>query len=180
MLNAFDLFFFQNTPHFHLFFLKILTLCADPKIMLLFFGLLSFVLLLKDKISGVLSKPFYFFVLTNLVMLCCGILKILCGRARPLLMDENIVGFTFFTVKHAFLSFPSSHAAIAAAFAHTLHNLFGFSRLIFFYPIVIMVTRLSLREHFATDVFAGFAIGIFISTLLSSISHKKYYLHKKN
>lgn len=169
MLNPFDLYFYQNIPYANLFLLKMITLIADPKIHLFFWGLISLYYFFRRGLPALSTKPVYFFALTNLIMLCCGLIKIIFGRARPFLLDENIVGFTFFTVNNDFLSFPSSHTAIAAGLAYTLKNQFRPGRLIYFYPLMIMGTRLLLRAHFATDVLAGFATGLLLSQLLEKI-----------
>ncbi|MCH9811436.1 phosphatase PAP2 family protein [bacterium] len=100
-------------------------------------------------------------------MFFCGILKICVGRARPFLLDEGIAGFFFFTVKHSYLSFPSSHAALAMCFTRALQKRFSLPLIFYLYPIAIGASRVLLFAHFASDVVAGLLVGIVVERLLS-------------
>jgi membrane-associated phospholipid phosphatase len=175
MLNPIDLYFFRHIPHFSSPILHIFTAFADPKIHLFIWGLISLILFFRKKGNIVLTKPFYFFTLTNGIMLFCGVLKILFGRARPFLLEKQIVGYKFFTLEDPYLSFPSSHTAMAAALSFSIYKLFKCSPSILIFPIGIMATRLFLREHFFSDVIVGFCIGL----ILSLVTEKGFAYKKK-
>ena len=169
MINALDDFFLFQIPIALTKLLKLLSLLADPKANLLLWGILSCYLLWRKKPNALQSNVLYFFVLTNLIMLICGVLKITAGRARPYLIDENIVGFYFFSVKNAYLSFPSSHSAIATAFALVWKRLYKLNNSIFLFPLLICSARILLKAHFATDVLFGLGIGVFSTMLMNKL-----------
>ncbi len=166
MVNSFDTFFLDHTPLIFEKFLKIITFFSAPKLYLVVFGSLSLYLLYKKRFEAFHSKVLYFFTLTNLVMLVCGLLKISFGRARPYLLDENISGLIYFTLNDSYLSFPSSHSAIAAAFSHSLSKIFRINRSIYLFAAAIAFTRISLRAHFASDALSGILVGFLSSCLL--------------
>ncbi|MCH9621510.1 MAG: hypothetical protein S4CHLAM20_09320 [Chlamydiia bacterium] len=170
MINVFDNFFLNAIPHINSKLIAILSNIADPQTHLIFWGLISLYFLYKQKWEVFHTKAFYLFKLTGLIMFFCGILKITVGRARPFLLDESISGFFFLSVKHAYLSFPSSHTAIATAFSYYLKKTYNFNRSIYLVPLFIGFTRLLLNEHFTTDVIGGVLIGFSISFYL-----EKYY-----
>jgi undecaprenyl-diphosphatase len=72
------------------------------------------------------------------------------------------------------LSYPSNHVAQATAFAFIV----GFalnkrSRVIglimWFFPIIISITRLYVMQHYLTDLVGGFLLGLIISIVLSNV-----------
>ncbi len=69
-------------------------------------------------------------------------------------------------------SFPSGHSAIVAAFTTLLHLEYGvISLTALFAAISLMVglSRISLKRHYLSDVFAGYVLGILISLFVSVI-----------
>ena len=166
MLNKFDSFFLWFTPKIDNPIVKFLSLLADPKIHLIFWGMLSFYFLYKKRGKVLDSKRFYFFLQTGIIMFICGVLKVTFGRARPFLLEENIQGLFYFTTNSSYLSFPSSHSSIALSFIISLRGFFKVSYLFYLFPFCIALTRLMLMEHFATDVIFGLYIGFLVGNYL--------------
>ncbi len=91
-------------------------------------------------------------------------LKHLIGRARPKmnLGEFHFIGPHFF--KGGFDSFPSGHSMASFALASVLSHQFPKGRY-FFYgtaTLIALVGRVSLRNHYLTDVIVGGMIGYFI------------------
>src|ERR1700730_4321473 len=89
-------------------------------------------------------------------------LKLTTGRERPSVSDGH--GHFF----HGGDSFPSGHAmesfALASVIAHTYRNKKIVPVLAYGIAALISASRLSDRQHFASDVVVGGAIGWFIGT----------------
>lgn len=90
-----------------------------------------------------------------------NILKIIFGRARPKLLEEqDIYGFFWFEWDSLHASFPSGHAATAMAVFTVLSLLFPkyrYSFLLFFG--LIALSRVFIHAHFLSDVIIGGIIG---------------------
>jgi undecaprenyl-diphosphatase len=170
MINSFDTFFLKFIPQSDSKLLELFSHIAAPKLHLCLWGILSIYVFYKIKLEVLNSKAFYLLKLTGMIMFFCGIIKITAGRARPFLLDEGIYGFTMWKTSQAYLSFPSSHSAIAIAFTYFFQKTYNLNKAIYLFPILIGLTRLSLDVHFATDVIAGLAVGLGISMIL-----QKYY-----
>lgn len=113
--------------------------------------------------------------------LIAGLLKEFFLRARPIDAVANILGFTKVVLDDP--SFPSAHAAMAAAFftAFTyllirhIHTWVKRELLILFSVLAVIaigLSRVALNVHWASDVIAGWALGIFLAT--ASILLVKY------
>ena len=91
------------------------------------------------------------------------VLKIVFGRLRPLYSSE----FTFFSLDFTRNSFPSGHATDAFISGVFLFYLLKYSKystyrfLPLVYAVMIALSRIVCFAHFASDVIAGMAIGIF-------------------
>lgn len=98
-----------------------------------------------------------------------SVTKILFGRPRPAgsaLLNERT------------LSFPSGHAATSAAVVVTLCYVLARERMISWpiaivvggtVPLVVGLTRLYLDVHWATDVVAGWAVGLFVAAVSAAV-----------
>ncbi len=93
------------------------------------------------------------------------VLKTATGRQRPLQGDE---GGHFF---HRGNGFPSGHTiesfALASVIAHRYHEKKAVALLAYGLAATIGVSRFTSREHFASDVLAGGAMGWFIGRYVS-------------
>ncbi|NDY55760.1 phosphatase PAP2 family protein [Desulfovibrio sulfodismutans] len=89
-------------------------------------------------------------------------LKFVFGRCRPpLLFTEDRYGFTWFTVKSGFTSFPSGHStrifALCAALALRFRRLAGPLLLV---AAMVGVSRVFALRHYPSDVLAGAFVGV--------------------
>jgi len=94
------------------------------------------------------------------------IVKRLCGRVRP--RHENAGQFLGPTLKHASHreSFPSSHSACAMALSVALVPWYPQAMVVFWVlAATTAVLRYILDAHFPSDVLAGCALGLTVSTL---------------
>lgn len=83
--------------------------------------------------------------------------KYLFNRARPFMWDTGIAPLT---KTPSSSSFPSGHAATAAAGALTLSFLYPpFTPLLVLAGLLVVLSRVYLGVHFPFDVLAGVAIG---------------------
>ena len=101
--------------------------------------------------------------------LLSGIVKLIFGRARPAggaLLNEHTY------------SFPSGHAATSASVVVTLCYVLAREGVISWpvailvggsIPLVVGLTRLYLNVHWATDVFAGWSVGLFVAALSAAL-----------
>lgn len=84
--------------------------------------------------------------------------KIVIGRPRPLL---PAIHWHPFTLDHEFWSFPSEHAAVAAAGAAALSLLLPEYRLALFVVAGLVAgARLVMGMHYPTNLVAGFVLGL--------------------
>jgi len=94
--------------------------------------------------------------------LLADLLKIGLGRTRPkLLFADGIYDFTWFGLRADHWSFPSGHAATAAALMTALWCLWP--RPLWLYvagAVLVAASRVITGQHFLSDVVAGAAIGV--------------------
>ncbi len=92
-------------------------------------------------------------------------LKFMFGRCRPaLFLDEDRYGFTWFSSKDVFNSFPSGHttrifavcAALALRFRRLTIWLYGFAAL-------VGASRVFALKHYPSDVLAGAFLGVIVA-----------------
>jgi len=89
-------------------------------------------------------------------------LKFVFGRCRPaLLFSDDRYGFTWFTVKSGFTSFPSGHTtrifALCAALALRFRRLAG---PLFLLAVLVGGGRVFALRHYPSDVLAGAFVGV--------------------
>lgn len=86
----------------------------------------------------------------------CGVLKVLFGRARPILwLTEKQFGFFGLQFSNVFWSFPSGHTATFISVALGLSMLFPkYRKPILLLGLVFSLTRVTLTEHYLSDVLA--------------------------
>jgi membrane-associated phospholipid phosphatase len=111
--------------------------------------------------------------------IAADLLKMLFGRARPrLFFQQGVYGFDLLRVEHAWISFPSGHAATAASAALTLSLLFPRFRAVFLCAgTVIALSRVVLTQHYLSDVIAGAFLGVSTVLFLYRI-HFQQSLHE--
>jgi len=94
-------------------------------------------------------------------------LKIVAGRARPRALDDDVFGFHFFELGYRFNSFPSGHAAVAAAVAASIcfarPAAWPAAALLW---LLLAGGRVLTGSHFVSDVLAGGAVGIAVMVVV--------------
>ena len=110
----------------------------------------------------------FIFMTVALSGLAADLLKLLFGRARPLLLfDHGTYGFGWFRYVHEWTSFPSGHSATALSVAVALWLLQTRFRLLFLAGgLLVAASRVVLCQHYLSDVLAGSMLGAATSILL--------------
>lgn len=99
--------------------------------------------------------------------IAANLLKVVAGRARPRALDTGVWGFHFLEFGYRFNSFPSGHAAIAAAVAASICLTRPAA-----WPLAAVLWmalaggRVLTGSHFVSDVLAGGAVGIALMVLV--------------
>jgi membrane-associated phospholipid phosphatase len=111
--------------------------------------------------------------------LAANALKVVAGRARPRALDEGVFGFHFFELGYRFNSFPSGHAAIAAAVASAIcfarPTAWPAAALLW---LLLAGGRVLTGSHFVSDVLAGGAVGIAVMVVVERSGWLDRLLHR--
>jgi membrane-associated phospholipid phosphatase len=111
--------------------------------------------------------------------LAANALKIVAGRARPRALDEGVFGFHFFEIGYRFNSFPSGHAAIAAAVAASIclarPGAWPLAAVLW---VLLAGGRVFTGSHFVSDVLAGGAVGIAVMVIVDRSAWLDRLLHR--
>jgi len=114
--------------------------------------------------------PGFIFIAVGGSGLVVDLLKIAIGRTRPkLLFADGIYDFTWFGLRADHWSFPSGHAATAAALMTALWCLWP--RPLWLYvagAALVAASRVITGQHFLSDVVAGAAIGVITTRALAA------------
>lgn len=108
-----------------------------------------------------------------------NVLKVVAGRARPRALDSGVWGFHFLEFGYRFNSFPSGHAAIAAAVAASICLARPAA-----WPLAAALWlalaggRVLTGSHFVSDVLAGGAVGIVVMVFFERWSRLKGLLRR--
>jgi membrane-associated phospholipid phosphatase len=118
----------------------------------------------------------------GMFVLGCGVvagyaadkLKIIFGRSPPeTLLTDGVYGFHFFEGGAGFDSFPSCHAAMAAAVAAAASMVWPAHRRLFIgLAACVAASRFIVGERYASDTLLGFAVGIGIAVLMQIVFHR--------
>lgn len=99
-----------------------------------------------------------------------NVLKIFFGRARPLLLREDIYGFDFFRLPADWRAFPSGHAGNIFVIACCCAIIMPRFRVPFFVAAaIIALARVGANAHYLSDVVAGSYIAVVISLALAHL-----------
>lgn len=98
-----------------------------------------------------------------------NILKVLFGRARPVLFEQHgAYHFEPLSFGYAFASFPSGHSTTVGAVTGIL--MLWYPRLAGLFALVglfVAATRIAARAHYPSDVMAGFLFGLTCAIVLA-------------
>ncbi len=143
------------------FLMQVITFSGDYRFLLFLFGLLwvaGYVAKtgdIRDLGQGVICS----LVLVRIVVETA---KFLIGRARPFVapLPEPFLTFAGPTLQNDFHSFPSGHATNAFAVAAVVSIFFPpFFRPTLIWAILVALSRVTLNQHFVSDVVAGGLLG---------------------
>ncbi|HEY8400755.1 MAG TPA: phosphatase PAP2 family protein [Cytophagaceae bacterium] len=90
------------------------------------------------------------------------ILKIFFSRPRPVLPHLSEASGLSFPSGHAMMSFSFYGLILYLVWVGVQHKLLKYSLVLFLIVLIMVIglSRVYLRVHYATDVIAGFALGI--------------------
>lgn len=120
------------------------------------------------------SYVFYIFCSVVLAIMTTGLLKVLIGRARPVLFDA--LGKTFFepwTFNSVFNSMPSGHTTVSFAGLVMIGMLFPRIKwATWTMAIIIGLSRIYVGAHWPSDVILGAFIGMLSADLVKAALRK--------
>jgi len=123
----------------------------------------------RAQLAFLFSQAGYAFAAVAISGILVNIIKLFIGRGRPVLFEEGgIFQFQPFTTDYANLSFPSGHSTTCGALAMIL--ILWFPR---WWPawsawfLAIAMSRVPAGAHYASDVVAGYALGLLYALWLA-------------
>jgi membrane-associated phospholipid phosphatase len=116
----------------------------------------------RSRLLGFGTRIEYLLFAVLVPVLAGEVIKWIVGRGRPFVGGKaDVFNFVPFNGTDAHFSFPSGHSITAFALAFAVSALWPRARVaMFFYAVVIVVTRLVLLAHHPSDVVAGAVIGL--------------------
>lgn len=125
----------------------------------------------KARLALLYAQAAYVLAAIALSGLLANVLKIIFGRARPVLF-ETLGAYNFHPVRfgYQFASFPSGHATTMGALGMILILWFPRLRAVsFLVCLLIASSRVPAGAHYPSDVLAGFGLGLIFSLWLARI-----------
>lgn len=121
-------------------------------------------------VSAIGQRLGFLFLAIALPGLFGAIVKRLIGRARPFVTGvADPYAFSPFAWSAAYASFPSGHTTTAFAAAVAVGMLWPKTRIVmWFYAVVIAVSRVVVTAHHPTDVLAGAVLGMIGALLVQN------------
>jgi membrane-associated phospholipid phosphatase len=146
---------------------------ADSTYWLIVSGVLWLVWKFYKKHEHRAKMAAFMFITIVTTGLSVNILKMLFGKARPILLKkEEIFGFDWFVLPSAYdyHSFPSGHTTTAFTIATVLTLIFPRYWPAFYgYGIAMALSRVLNWNHYVSDVIAGAVFGTIATLLLYNI-----------
>jgi membrane-associated phospholipid phosphatase len=135
----------------------------------------------KHKNKALASRAGFFFLSIVITGLGSNVLKLLFGKARPIVLKhDDFFGFTWLVTPadYDFHSFPSGHTTTAFTIATALALMFPRYWYFFYgYGFAMALSRIAAWNHYPSDVIGGAMFGTVVTLLLyksDRISFKKY------
>ncbi len=117
----------------------------------------------------------FVFAASGSALLLASILKSVCGRARPQLM-QTVGPFSWKpgSFEAAYMSFPSGHAASIGAACMAAALLWPRLRFLFLGVAVwLALTRVFVGAHYPSDVVAGLLLGVAVALCLAALAERR-------
>ena len=129
----------------------------------------------RDRDPLIAKASIYILSTTILSGIAVNIIKVIFGRARPILyIKEHIYGFSWFNLDVVHRSFPSGHSTTAMAVAIAFALLLPKYRIWFIsFGLAIALSRVILTEHYLSDVIVGSFLGYSSSLFLYRIFYRE-------
>lgn len=146
---------------------------ADSTYWLIGFGVLWLFWKFYKKNEAYAKQAGFMFIAIVSTGLLVNIVKIIFGKARPILLKrEEIFGFDWFVSPSAYdyHSFPSGHTTTAFTIATVLTLMFPRYWPAFYgYGVAMALARVLNWNHYVSDVIAGAMFGTIVTLLLFGI-----------
>jgi membrane-associated phospholipid phosphatase len=105
------------------------------------------------------------------------VVKLLVGRARPMVEADGLAPFTF---SYDYQSFPSGHTAVAFALAFAVWQLWPRWRWpMLAFAVSVGASRIVLRAHYLGDVIGGALVALLVVELLAGLFARRGLLFKQ-
>lgn len=107
----------------------------------------------------------------------CFFLKIILGRARPILwINDHLYGFFGFSLNKEFWSFPSGHMTTMVSLSLGLSILFPRYRVIILTTCIsIAICRVLLVQHYLSDILGAGYLALLEMAVLMAVFKKKQW-----
>jgi membrane-associated phospholipid phosphatase len=110
----------------------------------------------------------FLFIAISVPGFLCNLLKMILGRARPILLyTEQLYGFTFFQTNAVYLSFPSGHSVLITSLMIGLCFIFKrYWAAFVLIALLISATRVIVGAHYLSDIMAGMYLAIMLVPII--------------
>jgi membrane-associated phospholipid phosphatase len=155
-------------------FLWWLTVFGESAIYLTGLLLLALFLQFVMKRTAWASRVWFLWLCVLVPNVICIGLKIIAGRARPLLwLQDHIYGFYGVQLHSSYWSFPSGHTTTIMGLAIGLCVLLPRFRVVYvFVALLVVLSRVVLLQHYLSDVIAATLLtGIEIAVLIRALHY---------
>lgn len=123
----------------------------------------------RSRLAMLFGQAGFSFAAVALSGILVNILKIVFGRARPVLFEQHgAFHFEPFSIGYAFASFPSGHSTTVGAVTGILALWYPrFTVFLVLAGLFFSATRIAARAHYPSDVVTGFLLGILFTVALA-------------
>ena len=142
---------------------------GDPAPYVVIVGIVFVHFVFSEKHRLIANRALFILLAVAVPGFSADVVKVFVGRSRPLLLEHGVYVFRPLNLDWDFASFPSEHAAVAAAVAAALSVLLPVYRATFFLLAVIVgVSQIVLEDHYLSDVLAGVLLGMGMAAALKA------------
>jgi membrane-associated phospholipid phosphatase len=136
----------------------------------------------RRRLTHLLRIAVFLFAAIALSGIAADILKVLSGRARPLVpLSTGDFGWHPPGLEVRDQSFPSGHANTVAALAVSIGLLWPrWSSLAALYALAIMFTRIAVEWHYLSDLIAGAGLAVAVTLGLRAVFARRGWLFERH